>query len=55
MTEIDYNEAQTRTRYITPKIVEAGWDNQPHTFREEVTFTDVTLPQFGGQQKCPID
>jgi type I restriction enzyme, R subunit len=33
-------EADTSTRLIVPKLKEAGWDNQPHTFREQHSFTD---------------
>jgi type I restriction enzyme, R subunit len=33
-------EADTCTRFVVPKLKEAGWDNQPHAFREQHTFTD---------------
>ena len=33
-------EADTSTRYIVPKLVEAGWNAEPHSFTEQRTFTD---------------
>ena len=34
------NEADTCRVYVTPKLKEAGWDNTPHSFTEQKTFTD---------------
>ena len=33
-------EADTSTRLVVPKLKEAGWENQPHAFREQHSFTD---------------
>jgi len=33
------SERDICTKYITPAIVKAGWDQSPHHFREEVSFT----------------
>ena len=34
------NEADTCRKYVLPKLIEAGWDNDPHSFTEQKTFTD---------------
>lgn len=36
------NEADTCTRYIVPKLREAGWDTSPHSFNEQqlIQITD---------------
>ncbi len=34
------NEADTCRRYVLPKLVDAGWDSEPHSFTEQKTFTD---------------
>jgi type I restriction enzyme R subunit len=33
-------EAGTCRKYVLPKLIEAGWDNDPHSFTEQRTFTD---------------
>ncbi len=33
------SERDICTKYITPAITQAGWDENPHHFREEVFFT----------------
>jgi type I restriction enzyme R subunit len=35
-----YNEADTCTKLILPKIQLAGWDAEPHSFTEQHAFTD---------------
>ena len=35
----ELSERDICTKYITPNIQTAGWDNSPHHFREEVSFT----------------
>lgn len=40
MIEFDYNEADTCRKFITPKLVEAGWDTPPHSIAEQRAFTD---------------
>ena len=34
------NEADTCRKYVLPKLFQAGWDNDPHSFTEQTTFTD---------------
>lgn len=34
------NEADTCRKYVLPKLIAAGWDNDPHSFTEQKTFTD---------------
>jgi type I restriction enzyme, R subunit len=33
-------EADTCRKYVLPKLMEAGWENDPHSFTEQKTFTD---------------
>lgn len=33
-------EADTCRKYVLPKLMEAGWDEDPHFFTEQKTFTD---------------
>ncbi len=33
-------EADTCRKYVLPKLITAGWDNEPHSFTEQRTFTD---------------
>ena len=40
MPAYDLNEADTCEQYITPKLIKAGWGNQPHSYSREKTFTD---------------
>ena len=39
MIKSKFSERDICTKYITPAITNAGWDNHPHHFREEVYFT----------------
>jgi len=41
------NEADTCRKYVLPKLVDAGWDNQPHRINEQVTFTDGRIVLAG--------
>jgi hypothetical protein len=34
------NEADTCRKFVVPKLVAAGWDNEPHSIAEQRTFTD---------------
>jgi type I restriction enzyme, R subunit len=34
------NEADTCRVYVTPKLVDAGWEQPPHSLTEQQTFTD---------------
>src|SRR4030043_1424869 len=33
-------EADTCRKYVLPKLIQTGWDNDPHSFTEQKTFTD---------------
>lgn len=45
------NEADTCTRYVVPKLREAGWDTDPHSFNEQqyVQFTDGRIVMVGSR------
>ncbi|MDT4965749.1 MAG: type restriction enzyme subunit, partial [Acidobacteriota bacterium] len=43
------NEADTCRRYVTPKLVAAGWDDEPHSFTEQRTFTDGRIVPVGNR------
>lgn len=34
------NEADTCREYVLPRLIESGWDTDPHSFTEQRTFTD---------------
>jgi type I restriction enzyme R subunit len=40
-------EADTCRKYVLPKLCEAGWDNEPHSFTEQKTFTDGRIVVLG--------
>ncbi len=42
-------EADTCRKYVLPKLIEAGWDNEPHSFTEQRTFTDGRIVLMGKQ------
>jgi hypothetical protein len=53
------NEADTYTRYVVPKLREAGWDAGAHWFNEQqlVQITDGQIYLSGGtraRRKAPI-
>jgi type I restriction enzyme R subunit len=33
-------EADTCRKYVLPRLIQSGWDNEPHSFTEQKTFTD---------------
>lgn len=41
------NEADTCRKYVTPGLVQAGWDDEPHSFTEQATFTDGRIIVVG--------
>ena len=41
------NEADTCRKYVTPRLVQVGWDNEPHSFTEQATFTDGRIIVVG--------
>ena len=44
-------EADTCRKYVLPKLTEAGWDNDPHSFTEQKTFTDGRIIVIGQKIK----
>lgn len=34
------NEADTCRKYVVPRLIQSGWDNEPHSFTEQRNFTD---------------
>ena len=40
-------EAGTCRKYVLPKLLAAGWDNEPHSFTEQRTFTDGRIVVAG--------
>jgi type I restriction enzyme R subunit len=43
------NEADTCRKYVLPKLIQAGWDNEPHSFTEQRTFTDGRIVLAGSK------
>lgn len=43
------NEADTCRKYVLPKLIQAGWDNEPHSFTEQKTFTDGRIVPAGSK------
>jgi type I restriction enzyme R subunit len=44
-------EADTCRKYILPKLIDSGWDNEPHSFTEQKTFTDGRIVVTGQKIK----
>jgi len=45
------NEADTCRKFVVPRLTEAGWDNDPHSFTEQRTFTDGRIVVAGSRVK----
>jgi type I restriction enzyme R subunit len=43
------SEADTCRKYVLPKLIDAGWDNEPHSFTEQRTFTDGRIVVSGSK------
>lgn len=43
------NEADTCREFVTPKLVEAGWDEEPHAIGEQRSFTNGRIIVAGGK------
>ncbi len=41
------NEADTCRKYVLPQLIAADWDNDPHSFTEQKTFTDGRIVVTG--------
>jgi len=44
-------EADTCRKYVVPKLVAAGWDEEPHSFTEQKTFTDGRIVVAGSRAR----
>ncbi len=44
-------EADTCRKYVLPKLIEAGWDEEPHSLTEQRTFTDGRILVSGKRKK----
>jgi type I restriction enzyme R subunit len=44
-------EADTCRKYVLPKLIQAGWDNDPHSFTEQKTFPDGRIVVTGQKIK----
>ncbi len=42
-------EADTCRKYVLPKLIQAGWDDEPHSFTEQKTFTDGRIVVAGAK------
>jgi type I restriction enzyme, R subunit len=45
----DLNEADTCSKFVLPKLANAGWDKNPHSFTEQRSFTDGRVIPLGGR------
>lgn len=45
------NEADTCRRYVEPSLDAAGWNAPPHSYTEQVTFTDGRIVVTGGKAR----
>ncbi len=43
------NEADTCRKYVIPRLTQAGWDEPPHSFAEQKTFTDGRIVVAGSK------
>ena len=43
------NEADTCRVYVRPKLKESGWDDSPHSYTEQHTFTDGRIMATGAR------
>jgi type I restriction enzyme, R subunit len=45
------SEADTCRKYVTPKLLAAGWDTEPHSLAEQRTFTAGRIVVTGTKAK----
>jgi type I restriction enzyme R subunit len=45
------NEADTCRKYVIPRLIQAGWDTDPHSFTEQRNFTDGRIIVVGDRPK----
>ena len=48
------NEADTCRKYVLPKPIASGWDNDPRSSTEQKTFTDGRIVLFGAKEYAAI-
>jgi type I restriction enzyme R subunit len=44
-------EADTCRKYVLPKLIQAGWDNEPHSFTEQKSITDGRIVVSGNKTR----
>jgi len=44
-------EADTCRKYVLPKPIQGGWDDDPHSFTEQKTFTDGRIVLAGNKTR----
>src|SRR5439155_20101567 len=44
-------EADTCRKYVLPKLIASGWDNDPHSFTEQKSFTDGRIVLVGNKAR----
>ncbi len=45
---VGLTEADTCRKYVPPKLIASGWDDEPHSFTEQRIFTDGRIIVTGG-------
>lgn len=45
------NEADTCRKYVLPRLLKSGWDEPPHSFTEQRTFTDGRIMVTGSKAR----
>ena len=45
------NEADTCRKYVEPRLTEAGWDDEPHSFTEQQSLTDGRIVVMGDRPR----
>jgi hypothetical protein len=45
------NEADTCRKYVGPRLVQAGWDDEPHSFTGQQNFTDGRIFVVGDSMR----
>jgi type I restriction enzyme R subunit len=48
---VSLGEADTCRKDVVPKLQAAGWEDEPHRLREQVTFTDGRIVVAGQKAK----
>ena len=51
LTDFQLNEADTCRKYVEPRLTEAGWDDEPHSFTEQQSLTDGRIVVMGDRPR----